>query len=124
MTEGMKILSLEEMFGGRREEPSFPLPEVQKMELTALSERYHHTDLFRVGDWVMPVASCNLIGHGQPHLVLRTQERVHEFSKGSPGSAEYGTPINIMVACYDRHGCTSIYWTDSCWFEPYVAPTS
>jgi len=126
MSEEHRMTTLHEMFAGlaaRTPEP-LPLPEAQKMELAALAERYARECAFRAGDWVTPVASCNIIGHGQPHLVLRTQERVHDFSKGSPGSSEYGTPINMLVACYDRNGCTSTYWTDSCWFEPYVAPTS
>ncbi len=98
-----------------------PLPEAVIAELRSKFERYGK-QRFAPGDLVTPAKNSDLIGAGEPHIVLEVRSLPEpSFDSGAPpASNSYGARYDMRLASRVRSGEIPACWVESYQFEPYT----
>lgn len=104
----------------RRDTPR-PVHEAQIMELRAMLERYAAPNRFNVGDIVTPRKGANIVGAGEPHIVLEVLEQPHRSWDWESGSSQFGRLLTMRVGCLANDDESYVaYAVEHHAFEPYV----
>lgn len=116
--------SLAELFSGLDvgdDDEAKPLPEASIMEMRDLLARYNEAP-FEVGDLVTPRKNAPVRGAGDPHIVLERRDGAVADPHTSTGEGNgRGRRYDMRVACH-MTGHLSMFWVESCEFEPYTGP--
>lgn len=103
------------------------LPEAAVARLRELWTAHASTNNYRPGEWVTIRPGVNLVGVGEPHIVLESRAKGDELIPTGgedpqySGSQRYGAKLNVRILGMDGDEAVA-HWVEHYTIEPYKLP--